>query len=177
MSAPAFVGRDAELRALIEALKRPGSIIELIAQVGMGKTALLKKMTSDNSAPFDGAIEYFAGSPRFPFSEAIDAIGERFRAALGHSLLIIDDADLLDPDQTMEGIKRLETGPWRFSTVVASQRGLGLGTPIRPTPIEAESCAELLRSAFDGDLDAVTIEQLLPATRGNPRLARILGDQ
>lgn len=91
--------------------------------------------------------------------------------------MIIDGADLADPGQTLEGIRRLETGPWRFSTVVASQRELGLGTPIRLQPLNAESFVAFLDSAFDGKLDPETMKKLWTATRGNPSLARVLEDQ
>jgi len=71
------------LRALVEALKRPGSIAELVAQVGMGKTSLLKKLAHDYAGTFDGAIEYFGGNPSFQLTEGATAIAERFRAASG----------------------------------------------------------------------------------------------
>lgn len=177
MSSPDIVGREAELRALFEALKHPGSLAELVAQVGMGKTTLLKKFASDNAATFDGAIEYFVSSPSFKLTEAVTIIAERFRAASGHSLLIIDGADLVDPQQALEGIKQLETGPWRFSTVVASHRELGLGTPIRLPPLNAESFVAFLDRVFDGKLDPETMKRLLTATGGNPRLALVLEDQ
>jgi restriction system protein len=177
MSPPAMVGREAELRALVEALKRPGSIAELVAQVGMGKTTLLKKLAHDYAGTFDGAIEYFGGNPSFQLTEAVTAIAERFRAASGHSLLIVDGADLADPGQTLEGIRRLETGPWQFSTVLASYRELGLGTPIRLQPLNAESFVAFLDRVFDGKLDPETMKKLWTATGGNPRLARVLEDQ
>jgi hypothetical protein len=69
MSPPAMVGREAELRVLVEALKRPGSIAELVAQVGMGKTSLLKKLEHDYAGTFEGAIEYFGGNPSFQLTK------------------------------------------------------------------------------------------------------------
>lgn len=176
MSLPASIGREAELRALLDALRRPGSIVELIAQVGMGKTTLLKKLATDNVGTFDGIIEYFTGSRAFPLTEAVDVIAERLRAAAGHNLLIIDDADLLDPSETLEGINRLATGRWTFSTVLASHQALGLGDRIQLAPLSGDAFAALLRSAFDGKLDAAAMERLWAATRGNPQLARLLGD-
>lgn len=177
MSPPAFVGRDAELRTLFEALKPPGSIVELVAQIGMGKTALLKKFASDNAATFDGAIEYFVTSPAFKLVDAVTVIAERFRAASGHSLLIIDEADLVEPRETLEGIKQLEVGPWRFSTVLAIHRELGLGTSIRLQPLNVDSFIAFLGKVFDGKLDLETMKNLWAATGGNPSLARVLEDQ
>jgi restriction system protein len=176
MPAPAMIGRKVELDALVSALRRPGSIVELVAQVGMGKTTLLKKLATDNAATFSGSVEYFTGSHAFPLTGAVDAIAERLRAAAGHSLLIIDNADELDPGETLNAINRLGTGPWTFSTVLASHQQLGLGHQIELKPLAGDEFAMLLRSAFDEEMDAVALERLWAATRGNPQLARLLGD-
>lgn len=177
MSEPTFVGRDAELRALVEALERPGSVAELVAHPGMGKTSLLKKLAIASTAKFNGVIEYFVGSPQYPLSEALEVITDRFRTTSGHSLLIIDEADYLDPGPTLEAINRLGTGPWIFSTVLAGREDRGLGTPIRLLPFNAASFADLLRTTFGQGLDQATIDRLWTATQGNPLLARILSEQ
>jgi restriction system protein len=176
ISESTFVGRDAELRALVEALERPGSVAELVAHPGMGKTSLLKKLAIDSTAKFNGVIEYFVGSRHYPLSEALEVITDRFRTTSGHSLLIIDEADDLDPGPTLEAINRLGTGPWIFSTVLAGRQDRGLGTPVRLLPFNAASFADFLRT-FGQGLDQVTIDRLWTATQGNPLLARILSEQ
>jgi restriction system protein len=176
MSPTTFVGREAEVRTLVEALRRPGSVVELVAQVGMGKTALLKKMATDNAQLFDGSIEFFSGSPEYPLLRAVDEIAQRLRVAKGHSLLIIDDADYLDPAETLEGINKLGSGPWTFSTVIASQRGVGLGKQIQLPPLDERALSDLLRHVLGEKLDAAALEKLWLATRGNPALARILSE-
>jgi hypothetical protein len=114
LSPPEMIGREAERAALIEALQRPGSIVELVAPVGMGKTTLLKRVSLDAQASFGGAVEYFTGSDDFPLSQAVDVIAENFEKARGHSLLVIDGADLLKRGDTLEAIGRLSTGHGPF---------------------------------------------------------------
>src|SRR5690242_5458560 len=116
---PAMIGREAERAALLEPLARPGSIIEVVAPVGVGKTTLLKRVSLDAQESFGGAVEYFAGSDAFPLSDALETIAENFRSARGHSLLVIDGADDLSSEDTFEAISNLSTGPWSFSTIIA----------------------------------------------------------
>jgi restriction system protein len=177
MAPPPTIGRDEERAALLEALRQPGNIVEVVAAVGMGKTTLLKRMSLDAQEIFGGAVEYFVGSPTFPLSAAVDTIAEKLREARGHSLLVIDDGDLLKPGDTLEAINRLSTGPWSFSTVIASHNGVGLGERIvELSPLAGTAFEGLLKSLFDGALDAAGMERLWEATRGNPLLARLLGE-
>lgn len=173
----AMIGREAERAALLEALQRPGSIVELVAPVGMGKTTLLKRVSLDAQESFGGTVEYFTGSDAFPLSEAVDGIAENFKEARGHNLLVIDGADPLKPEDTFEAINRLSTGPWSFSTIIASQTGLGLSRQvIKLSPLAGPAFRELLGTIFDGALDAPAMERLWEATRGNPLLASLLGE-
>lgn len=165
------------MRALSNALRRPGSITELIApQPGMGKTSLLKKVAADHAEAFGGAVEYFVGSRISPLSQAVDEIAERLHAASGHSLLIIDDATELDPADTLEAVNRLATGPWTLSTVVASRQSLGFGEKIQLSSLSYSAFAELLSGPSDGKLDASAMERLWAASRGNPFIARLLSE-
>jgi len=174
---PAMIGREAERAALLEALQRPGSIVELVAPVGMGKTTLLKRVSLDAQESFGGAVEYFAGSDAFPLSEAVDIITENFQKARGHNILVIDSADGLSTEDTFETINRLAAGPWSFSTIIASHNGLGLGgQTISLSPLPNPAFRELLSQMFDGALDATGMERLWTATRGNPLLARLLSE-
>lgn len=174
---PPTIGRERERATLLEALRQPGQIVELVASVGMGKTTLLKRVSLDAQETFGGVAEYFAGSDAFPLSAAVDVIAQNLREARGHSVLVIDAADPLDPTDTLKAVDRLSSGPWSFSTVIASHKGLGLSGPIvELSPLSGSAFRELRESQFDGAVDAAGMERLWETTRGNPLLARLLGE-
>lgn len=68
---------------------------------------------------------------------------------------MIDNADPLRPGETFEAINRLSTGPWSFSTIIASRNGLGLGDQVVTlSPLARPFFEELLAQMFEGSLDA-----------------------
>jgi hypothetical protein len=119
--------REPELAALLEMLSRPGSVVEVVAQPGMGKTTLLKIAAERYRQQFGGAVEYVEGGGGFALGDVIDFIAERFRSAEGQSLLVIDEAEMLDASATFDAINRLSTGPWLFSTVLGTRLATGIG--------------------------------------------------
>src|ERR1700732_5292750 len=56
-----IAGREPELAALVETLSPPGSVVEVVAQPGMGKTSLLKIAAERYRQQFGGAVEYVVG--------------------------------------------------------------------------------------------------------------------
>lgn len=174
LSDSAFFGRDREHAALRKELERGGSIVEVVGYPGSGKTAFLKHFEQTTSRQFPGGAEWFSGSEHFQLSEAIDVITNGFRRGDGQHLLIIDDADRLDPSDLYEAVNRLSTGPWSFSTVLSSRRPLSLGSAITLGGLDAEDFAAYLRFLFRGALDATGVRQLSDASQSSPLVARLL---
>ncbi len=83
-----------------------------------------------------------------------------------------------DHDQASRADRRLETGPWTFSTVLASHQELSLGERIKLAPLNGDAFAALLRGAFDRELDAARWKGcgLRPvAIRGWPACRALIG--
>lgn len=91
--------------------------------------------------------------------------------------MVIDDAEYLEVGPTFETINQLSTGPWRFSTVLGSRIGVGLGSRITLQPFARPEIERLALVAFNGELPADQVERLLRASRGVPALARLLIEQ
>ncbi|CAN5385633.1 hypothetical protein BH10PSE5_BH10PSE5_11610 [soil metagenome] len=126
---------------------------------------------------FDGTIEYFSGSESFPLADAVEMLAERFRASGGRSLLIIDEAERMDRGDLLEGINRLGTGPWDFSTVLATTSPLDIGRSVYLTPLDLEGTSQLLEAQLGQSLSPEVLAKLWAASQGLPRLATILADQ
>jgi restriction system protein len=165
------------LQNLRAALGDGEPIVELIGLPGSGKTSVLRSFVQDRPALFDGAVEYFSASPSFPLTEAVDVIAERFRLVRGRHLLVIDNGEQGDPGELLEGINRLGTGPWRFSTIVASRTPLHIGRAVQVGPLNFDDMHHLLEAQFDQQLPPDVIAKLWTASKGVPNLAKILADE
>lgn len=177
MSGLQLVRREPEIAALVEILKSPGSIAEVVAPRGMGKTSLLKTLSTAHTDVFDGAIEYFVGSDSFPLTRAVPEIAKTFLGNAGHNLLLVDDADLLDRSDTLEAINKLGTGAWKFSTLLAGHNGIGLGTPIYLEAFDESTFDRFIKASFGSTMPRDMVARLWAATRGNPRMASALFSQ
>jgi len=166
--------RELELGRLLEMVERPGSIVEVVAGPGMGKTSLLKLVALQYQKSHGGTVEFFSGSPGFELSQALDALAEAFRSANGQSLLVVDNAEALDANKTFESINRLSTGPWRFSTVLGSRSASGIAPTLNLEPLPVTVFGRWLTEILDRDVPASSIEYLWRSTNGNPLLATIL---
>ncbi|MGH7025919.1 restriction endonuclease [Brevundimonas sp.] len=159
------------------ALQAGSPIVELIGHWGTGKTTLLRALQSEHPPMFDGTIEYFVGSESFPLADAVEMLAERFRASGGRSLLIIDEAERMDKGDLLEGINRLGTGPWNFSTILATTSSLDIGRSVHLTPLNFDGMSRLIEAQLGQSLSPKALEKLWAASQGLPRLATILADQ
>lgn len=126
---------------------------------------------------FDGAIEYFIANDSFPLVDAVESLAERFSASGGRSLLIIDEAERMDRGELLEGINRLGTGPWKFSTILATTSRFDIGRSVYLSPLSFEGMRKLLEAQFGQSLSPEALAKLWSASQGLPRLATILADQ
>lgn len=170
------IGRDPEVATLLQMISEPGSIAEVVAPPGMGKTTLLKVTSELYRKRFGGAVEFIAGGRGFALGDACDVLADNFRAAAGQSLLVIDDAEAMDAGEIFETVNRLGTGPWRFSTLIGSRIATGLGSRITLQPFAREGVMQMLADRL-GDANPETVERVLRASRGVPVIAQMLVDQ
>ncbi|MBN9336083.1 restriction endonuclease [Devosia sp.] len=162
------------LQNLFSALLDGASIVELLGSFGTGKTTLLQSLKFDRPAVFDGVVEYFIGSSSFPLSQAVDVIADAFRRSKGRNLLVIDEAERLDRGHLLESVSRLSTGPWRFSTIVASTEPLKIGPVIQILPLSYTDMGRLLEAQMGETLPREVLARLWAASQGIPRLGQIL---
>lgn len=170
------IGRDPEVATLLQMVSESGSIAEVVAAPGMGKTTLLKVTSEIYRQQFGGAVEFIAGGRGFALADAIDALVDNFRAASGQSLLVIDDAEAMDAGEIFETVNRLSTGPWRFSTLIGTRIATGLGARITLQPLAREGVMRMLADRL-GDANPETVERVLRASRGVPVIAQVLLDE
>lgn len=172
-----FVGRQRELASLIDAVGDDGAIAEVTGLAGAGKTALLRALERAAPDRFPGGVEWFSGSESFQLSEALDVIADQFRNRPGHHLLIVDDADRLDTGDLLETINRLSTGPWSFSTIVASRRTLGFSRKsINLGGLDQSEFEAFARSLFGEAIDQDSVQRLYEVSSGLPLTAYLLNE-
>lgn len=172
---PTYVRNTAAIEGLVASIRNKESLIELAGGPGTGKTTLLKYLHVEHSSLFPGTVEYFHGSPSFPLMNAIDAIAEAFSSSKGHSLLIVDQAEVMDKGDLLEGINRLSTGPWSFTTILATRMPLGIGQAIHVNPLAFEDMGRLFEYQLGQALSDDARRALWAASQGIPHLAEILG--
>ncbi|MEJ0060849.1 MAG: restriction endonuclease [Terricaulis sp.] len=85
--------------------------------------------------------------------------------------------DPLHASDLSEGINRLSTGPWIFSTIIGSQCGKGLGEVVTMQPFADFALKDAIENTMQAPLDGAALELLWSATCGNAELARELGAQ
>jgi len=173
----AISARQPELDLVLQMISRPGSIGEVVAHPGMGKTTMLKMASEMHCQQFGGVVEFVAGWDGLRAEDLVDVLADRFRAARGPSLLVIDDAQFAPTDQIWSLINGLETGPWSFSTLIGSREPTGLGERITLLPFAYVGIETLLAEAFGAQPSPADVERLMRASQGVPVFAKVLIDQ
>lgn len=164
------------LDALASAPNRETPIIELIGPTGSGKSTLLKALTHEHPSLFPGGQEYVFGGSGFRLDDTVEMLAERFRAMPGRGLLVVDGADREDAGSLLDGIKRLEAGPWRFTTILTTALSLGRGTPISILTLDFHQMVTLLDAQLGEGISDAALSQLTTASQGVAGLAAILGE-
>ena len=168
-------GREPELATLLQMVSAGGSITELVAEPGMGKTTMLKMVAELYRQQFGGTVEYVSGGRGFALKDIIHVLADQFRAASGQSLLVIDDADYLVAGDIYETVNRLSTGPWSFSTLVGSRVAKDLGNRITLQPFARHAIMRMVAERLN-DAASETVDRVLRASRGIPAFATLLVD-
>jgi len=177
MNLPLSESHSTELATVLSIIGRSGSIVEVVAAGGMGKTTLLRAAADLYRQQFGGVVEFITGGRGFNPQDAIEPIAESFRAAKRQSLLVIDDAETMEAKDIFETVNRLGTGPWRFSTLLATRNSINIGHQISLRPFTREAIARLLNDRMGIDATPDAIDRLFQASQGVPLFADVLINQ
>jgi restriction system protein len=177
MDPPLSTAHSPELTTVLQMIGSPGSIAEVVAAPGMGKTTLLKMAAELYRQQFGGVVEFIDGGRGFNPQEAIELIANSFRAASGQSLLVIDGAEDLETGDILETVNRLGTGPWSFSTLVGTREPKDVGRRITLQPFARDAITRLVTERLGEAAPPGAIDRLLQASRGVPLFAEVLVDQ
>lgn len=169
-----YFGRQAELETLANILSKRGAVAEVIGPGGIGKTTLVSAFVHFYGDRFLGGIETFHGYRGGRLSDALDELARAFRGAAGPVLFHIDDAELMDPDDAINTIRRLETGPWDFRTITSGRLGIGLGTPLILGGLGRYDFEQMVRGSFGEDAEPAAIQKLWEDVQGSPLFAELL---
>ncbi|MHC1563594.1 helix-turn-helix transcriptional regulator [Actinomycetospora sp. C-140] len=201
-----FTGREAELRAVSDGLARDGAVV-VAGPAGVGKSRLARELVGRLSP--GGAVHVATGSlsardiPLGAFApwlaapvdtgadpeagvSALARVGAALRAGGPDSLLLVDDAHLLDDvSATLVGQLAVDGAPRLVLTVRAGEPCPeaitaiwkdGLAERIEIDPLGPAAAATLLGTALGGRVDAQTQRRLHDATLGNVLWLRHLVD-
>lgn len=199
-----FTGRDGEMRAVMSALERDGVVVvagaagvgksrlarELVARVATDESvALATASTSSREIPLGAFAPWLNAEPEVAADGAVSAlarVGAALRAGGERTLLLVDDAHMLDGvsatlvhQLAVEHVVRLvltvRTGEPCPDAITAIWKD-GLGERIEVESLAPEATAALLGAALGGPLDAQGQRRMHDTTQGNVLWMRHLVD-
>lgn len=201
MAAP-LVGRQAEVLVLDDVIARGGAGV-LAGGAGVGKTAICR-VVADRARERAWTVEYIVGTLAARplvfgaaarlLPETADADSQlllmaavreiRERAASAPLLLVVDDAQLLDPASAMLVHRVVLDGAARCVVIVRTGEacpdqivGLwkdGHARRVDLGPLDREHASELLRSTLGGAVGTLLDAEMWRLARGNPLFLREL---
>lgn len=196
-----FTGRDAELRAVASLLDRDGVVV-VAGAAGVGKSRLARELVARAATEETVAVATASASSRdvplgafAPWLNADDEagavsalarVGAALRAEGPRTLLLVDDAHMLDDvsatlvhqlavEHAVRLVLTVRTGEPCPEAITAVWKD-GVGERLEMEPLAPDEAAHLLSAALGGPLDAQTQRRLHDTTRGNVLWLRHLVD-
>jgi WD40 repeat protein len=172
--APAIVGRGRDLAWLrarwARALGGRGGLVAVTGEGGIGKTRLVAELASEVHGA-GGCVLFVSGSAR---SEAVVAALERVRPARRPTLLVVDEADAGAGvmDQLVELAGELSGKPVLLLAIARTAIGDRRAESLSLQPLDGAAVHQIAR--LYGSEDAVSVSELLAASRGVPGRAHEL---
>ncbi|GAA4813057.1 hypothetical protein GCM10023200_58560 [Actinomycetospora chlora] len=188
-----FTGRDHDIATVAAALARDGAVV-LAGAAGVGKSRLARELAA-RIAPHDpvqvarasasardvplGAFAHWLTPGRADEGDTatLARTAETLRADGPRSVLLVDDAHVLDPtsaallnqlatDRAVRIVVTVRTGTVCPDAVTAMWKD-GVATRVDVTPLTEETTAALLEAALEGPVDARAARRLHEVTVGN----------
>jgi restriction system protein len=173
-SNPRFVNREKELSKLRQMLSKQGAVVEVLGPPGIGKTALIFAFADRYLADFPGGVERFSAFPGTQMSDAFNTLADRFRRSTGPALLLIDDAELMDVQDSSRTIRQLGRGSSDIRTLISGREGLGLGERLVLPPLSLREFARMVRLRIGEPANDKLVHELWEQSQGSPRMAWLL---
>lgn len=170
---PFFTGRQFELEDIDEALTKL-RLAEIVGSIGSGKTTLAEMYAHRRQDRYANRVIKYQGYSGAGLTGYVESIVKGLRTIDGPVLLIIDSAELLDPNDILQAISQIENGPWLVHFLIVSRIRLGIGTQISINGLVYEPFRNLLRHAVGPAINDEEVERVWRDTEGSPQLLKAL---